>query len=74
MTSREQRIREIAHRLWEQEGRPPDQERRHWEMAERMVEKEEAGTGGEPARKARPSRPPRAKGAAAPKRRKTSRA
>ncbi len=32
---RERRIREIAHRIWEDEGRPPGQEQRHWEMAER---------------------------------------
>jgi hypothetical protein len=35
LDDREQRIREIAHRLWEEEGRPPDQEKRHWEAAER---------------------------------------
>ena len=33
MTNRDQRIRELAHRLWEQEGRPGSQEKRHWEMA-----------------------------------------
>lgn len=41
MTDREQRIRAIAHRLWEEEGRPPDQEKRHWDAAERMVDAEE---------------------------------
>jgi hypothetical protein len=38
MTNRDQRIRELAHRLWEQEGRPGGQEKRHWEMAERIVD------------------------------------
>jgi len=42
MTSREQRIRMLAHRIWESEGRPDDQEARHWEMAERIVEAENA--------------------------------
>lgn len=42
MTSREQRIRMLAYRLWESEGRPEGQEARHWEMAERIVEAENA--------------------------------
>ena len=42
MNSRDDRIREIAHRLWEEEGRPADQEERHWQMAESAVEQEEA--------------------------------
>jgi Protein of unknown function (DUF2934) len=40
MTEREQRVREIAHRLWEDEGRPSDQEKRHWATAESMFEAE----------------------------------
>lgn len=51
--TREQRIREIAHRLWEQEGRPSGQEQRHWEMAEAIVrderlEGEDSGEDAEP--------------------------
>ncbi|WP_245392631.1 DUF2934 domain-containing protein [Salinicola halimionae] len=42
MTGREQRVRMLAYRLWESEGRPEDQEARHWEMAERIVEAENA--------------------------------
>lgn len=42
MTSREQRIRMLAYRIWESEGRPDGQEARHWEMAERIVEAENA--------------------------------
>jgi hypothetical protein len=30
---REQRIREIAHRIWEQAGRPSGQDAVHWQMA-----------------------------------------
>ena len=42
MPDREHRVREIAHRLWEQEGRPFDQDKRHWAAAERMVDTEES--------------------------------
>ncbi|MED5500437.1 MAG: DUF2934 domain-containing protein [Pseudomonadota bacterium] len=42
MTSREQRVRMLAYRIWESEGRPDDQDDRHWEMAERIVEAENA--------------------------------
>jgi hypothetical protein len=34
----EKRIREVAHRIWEDEGRPPGQEKRHWEMAESLID------------------------------------
>ena len=40
MADREQQVREIAHRLWEEEGRPSDQEKRHWATAERMFDAE----------------------------------
>ncbi|WP_251977967.1 DUF2934 domain-containing protein [Salinicola avicenniae] len=42
MSSREQRVRMLAYRLWESEGRPDGQEARHWVMAERIVEAENA--------------------------------
>ena len=42
MISREQRVRMLAYRIWESEGRPDDQDDRHWEMAERIVEAENA--------------------------------
>jgi hypothetical protein len=38
MSDREHRVREIAHRLWEEEGRPTDQDKRHWATAERMLD------------------------------------
>jgi hypothetical protein len=41
MSQREQQVREIAHHLWEQEGRPADQEKRHWATAERMLDAQE---------------------------------
>ena len=39
---REERIRAIAHRIWEEEGQPVGQEERHWRMAETVVLEEEA--------------------------------
>jgi Protein of unknown function (DUF2934) len=41
MSEREHRIREIAHRLWEEEGRPSHQDKRHWATAERMFDAQE---------------------------------
>ena len=49
MNERENRVREIAHRLWEEEGRPPDQEKRHWDEAERTgvrIRRRAVGTAG----------------------------
>ena len=42
MEDREQRIREIAYRIWVDEGFPIDQDRRHWRMASLIVEQEDA--------------------------------
>lgn len=36
----EERIRQLAHEIWEVEGRPDGQQMRHWAMAERLVEAE----------------------------------
>jgi hypothetical protein len=41
MPDREHRVREIAHRLWEQEGRPSDQDKRHWATAEQILDAQE---------------------------------
>ncbi|WP_333680605.1 DUF2934 domain-containing protein [Dyella sp.] len=38
---RHARISEIAHSIWESEGRPAGQETRHWLMAEKLVQAEE---------------------------------
>lgn len=40
-TERLERIRQMAHRIWESEGRPHGQDERHWHMAERLVEANE---------------------------------
>jgi hypothetical protein len=42
MNGHEQRIREVAFYLWEQEGYPDGQAERHWRMAKEMIEKEDA--------------------------------
>lgn len=42
MDEREHRIRERAHRLWEEEGRPEGHAERHWFQAEEIVAIEEA--------------------------------
>jgi hypothetical protein len=36
-----ERLREIAYRIWEQEGRPSGLDRKHWEMAE-FIQADEA--------------------------------
>ena len=42
MEKHEERIRRIAHRIWEEVGEPTDQATLHWEMAE--MEATEAGS------------------------------
>ncbi|GAA5174816.1 MULTISPECIES: DUF2934 domain-containing protein [Halomonadaceae] len=37
MADDELRIRQLAYRIWESEGRPEGQEQRHWEMARKIV-------------------------------------
>lgn len=41
MSDREERIRQHAYRIWQEEGTPDGQARRHWEMAEELVAQEE---------------------------------
>lgn len=59
-TEREERIRQEAYRIWEQEGRPKGREREHWKEAVRRVESGESGpmaaNPGEGATPASPSR------------------
>jgi Protein of unknown function (DUF2934) len=38
MTDKEQRVREVAYRIWEDEGRPDNHAERHWHMAEKIVD------------------------------------
>lgn len=44
-TARDERIRVMAHRIWESEGRPPGQQERHWKMAERLVDASDDSAG-----------------------------
>ena len=46
MSDREHQVREIAHRLWEEEGRPSDQEKRHWATAEHMFDAQDKAVAG----------------------------
>jgi Protein of unknown function (DUF2934) len=45
--TREERIREKAHALWDQEGRPDGQHSRHWEDAEKLVNEADSIAAGE---------------------------
>lgn len=42
MDENEERIREVAYSLWQQEGYPDGEAERHWRMAKAMIEKEDA--------------------------------
>jgi hypothetical protein len=46
MSDHEQQVRERAHRLWEEAGRPEGRDAEFWERAEREI----AGEGGQPDR------------------------
>jgi hypothetical protein len=41
-TSKEERIRHQAYRLWVAEGRPEGRDREHWEEAEQIINREDA--------------------------------
>ncbi|UYB53001.1 DUF2934 domain-containing protein [Xanthomonas sp. AM6] len=38
--TRKRRIEQLAHEIWEAEGRPDGRAARHWAMAERLVDAE----------------------------------
>jgi hypothetical protein len=38
MTDKEQRVREVAYQIWEDEGRPDNHAVRHWGIAEKIVD------------------------------------
>ena len=40
MSTEDKRIRELAHQIWESEGKPHGQDTRHWEMARKLAEAE----------------------------------
>lgn len=44
-TDRIERIRERAHQIWENEGRPDGRETQHWEQASREIDAESTGQG-----------------------------
>ncbi|EPJ97224.1 MULTISPECIES: DUF2934 domain-containing protein [Pseudomonas] len=50
MSTDDKRIREFAYQIWESEGKPAGQEKRHWEMARKLAEAEALA----------PSKPPKA--------------
>ncbi|AUM70159.1 MULTISPECIES: DUF2934 domain-containing protein [Pseudomonas] len=50
MSTDDKRIREFAYQIWESEGKPSGQEKRHWEMARKLAEAEALA----------PSKPPKA--------------
>jgi hypothetical protein len=45
MSTDDKRIREFAYQIWESEGKPAGQEKRHWEMACKLVEAEALAPG-----------------------------
>jgi hypothetical protein len=45
-SEREQRIKELAHRIWESEGCPEGRAEQHWQMATRLVAAIERHRGG----------------------------
>jgi hypothetical protein len=73
---RQNRIRQRAHEIWEQEGRPEGAHERHWRQAENEVAAADAGTAKKSAaprkpaastKAAKPAAAKPAKAAAAPK-------
>ncbi len=62
----EQRIRELAHQIWESEGRPEGQDTRHWEMATKLLDSEQQGELQPLPPKKTAARKPRSKAAAPP--------
>lgn len=72
MSDREARVRERAHQLWEQEGRPHGRDADHWDQATREVDAQDSAAPPEKkAPRARKSAPKSAAGAApAPARKK----
>ena len=40
MSTDDKRIREFAYQIWESEGKPTGQEKRHWEMACKLADAE----------------------------------
>ena len=60
MSNEDKRVRELAHQIWESEGKPHGEDTRHWEMARKLAEAE-ALTPSKPKAKAaaKPKAPPK---------------
>lgn len=54
MSAKEDRIREFAYQIWESEGKPHGQAKRHWEMATKLVEAEQTPGKAAPKRTSKP--------------------
>ncbi|MHA6575174.1 DUF2934 domain-containing protein [Pseudomonas yamanorum] len=63
MSTEDKRIRELAHQIWESEGKPHGEDARHWEMARKLAEAEALTPSKSP--KAAAKAKPKAKPAAA---------
>lgn len=63
MSTEDKRIRELAHQIWESEGKPHGEDARHWEMARKLAEAEALTPSKSP--KATAKAKPKAKPAAA---------
>lgn len=59
MSKEDKRIRELAHQIWESEGKPDGAHDRHWEMARKLAEAE-ALTPSKPKPAAKPKTAPKA--------------
>jgi hypothetical protein len=46
LKDREERIRERAHRIWEQEGQPHGRDRDHWQRAMQEIDEESGQSAG----------------------------
>jgi len=68
MSTEDKRIRELAHQIWESEGKPHGEDARHWEMARKLAEAEALTPSKTPkaAAKAKPKAKPAASAAAKP--------
>ncbi|PCC99849.1 DUF2934 domain-containing protein [Halopseudomonas pelagia] len=58
MSNNEQRVRELAYQLWENEGRPEGKTEEHWALARELVESESHGETAAPPGKAKRTRKP----------------
>ncbi|AGE25934.1 MULTISPECIES: DUF2934 domain-containing protein [Pseudomonas] len=68
MSNEDKRIRELAHQIWESEGKPHGDDARHWEMARKLAEAEAlTPSKSKPADKDKPKAGPKAAPKAAPK-------